>query len=226
MCAGSVALIISEQPKHRTGFLNGAIQLSVRATGVEPISYQWLHDEQEVPGATDKDLVITNVQWEHAGDYKVNVKNEEGTVTSVPAHLSVKTLASWGLPPDGRNELPGGLTNIVSIADGERHCIALSRDGTVTAWGENYHGQCNVPAMLSGVIAVAAGAVHSVALKSDGTVVTWGDQLLKRVAVPPGLSNVVAISASEVHVVALKADGTVEAWGPDFEGSTTRVPAG
>ena len=72
--------------------------------------------------------------------------------------------------------VPAGLTNVVAIAGGGYHSLALKYDGTVVAWGDNSAGQTNVPAGLSNVVAVAAGGFHSLALKNDGSVVAWGDQ--------------------------------------------------
>ncbi len=89
----------------------------------------------------------------------------------------------------------GGLSGVVTVAAGDRHALALKRDGTVWAWGYNPYGQLgatsqetceiantNLPcsrtplqvAGLSGVTAVGAGSRHSLAIKSDGTVWAWG----------------------------------------------------
>ena len=87
-------------------------------------------------------------------------------------------VTAWGEGGDPVvTNLPASLSNIVAIAAGEEHALALTAGGNVTAWGGNTYGQCNVPTnLLSGkVMAIAAGATHSVALKNDGTVVVWGD---------------------------------------------------
>jgi len=80
--------------------------------------------------------------------------------------------------------VPAGLTNIVAIAAGGGHCLALSNNGTVAAWGANNAGQCSVPAGLSNVMAIAAGWEHSVALKNDGGIVEWGDNSSGQTNVP------------------------------------------
>lgn len=80
--------------------------------------------------------------------------------------------------------------NIIQIAAGANHSVALASDGTVYAWGNNTNGQLgngtnnssNVPVAvftsgeLNGklIIKIAAGVNHTVALASDGTVYTWG----------------------------------------------------
>jgi hypothetical protein len=99
--------------------------------------------------------------------------------------------------------VPAGLSNVVAIAAGDSHSLALKADGTVVAWGYNNYGQTNVPAGLSNVAAIAGGWAHSLALKNDGTVVAWGDNADGQTDVPAGLSNVVAIAAGGFHSLAL-----------------------
>ena len=95
------------------------------------------------------------------------------------------------------------LTNVVAIAAGSAHSLALRSDGTVVAWGDDGDGQANVPFGLNNVVAVAAGGFNSLALKNDGSVVTWGDNSAGQSSVPVGLSNVVAIAAGYLHSLAL-----------------------
>ncbi|MHB8983960.1 MAG: RCC1 domain-containing protein [Carboxydocellales bacterium] len=87
-----------------------------------------------------------------------------------------------------------GLTNIIAIAAGYEHYVALKSDGTVWTWGYNYSGQLgngtsnyikSLPvqvidptdntAFLTGVTAIAAGWNHTMALKNDGSVMAWGN---------------------------------------------------
>ena len=132
------------------------------------------------------------------------------------------TVVAWG---GGATNVPAGLTNVVAVAGGQPHALALRSDGTVVAWGN----QTNVPVGLSWVIAIAAGVGmpeggHSLALKSNGTVVAWGGNEFGAADVPGGLSGVAAISAGH-HSLALKSNGTVVAWGSNLFGETN-VPVG
>jgi len=87
----------------------------------------------------------------------------------------------------------GFLTDIIAIAAGHSHTLALKSDGTVRAWGNNnsrqlgdnnagtssrtpvqVHGEGGVVVLTDIDAIAAAGYGHAVALKSDGTVWAWG----------------------------------------------------
>jgi len=87
------------------------------------------------------------------------------------------------------------LTNVVALASGGGHCLALTSNGTVVAWGNNHYGETGVPNDLGNVVAIAAAEHLSLALKRDGTVAAWGGNYFGQTSVPVGLSNVVAIAA-------------------------------
>lgn len=94
-----------------------------------------------------------------------------------------------------------GLSNVVAIAAGHWHSVAVKSDGSVwtwglnnTSWDANRNGQLGdgttttrlTPVRvlgvggvgyLSGVVKAAAGASFTLALKSDGTVFGWGTNL-------------------------------------------------
>ena len=117
-------------------------------------------------------------------------------------------------------DVPPDLTNVLAIAAGDFHALALKANGTVAAWGSDLNGACDVPLGLSDVIAVAAGADHSLALKADGRVVGWGSPP-SATNVPADLGSVVAIAAGGRQSLALLSQGTVVAWG-----RSTNVPVG
>jgi titin len=118
----------------------------------------------------------------------------------------------WG----NYSNAPANLTDIVAMAAGYDHSLALKRDGSVVGWGNNYSGQAMPPAGLSDVVAIAAGEYYSLALKSDGTVAVWGSG---QAAVD--VTNIVAIAAGSHHSLALRSDGTVVGWGANYGGQAT-----
>jgi alpha-tubulin suppressor-like RCC1 family protein len=167
------------------------------------------------------------------------------TVTPSVSHV----VASWG--DNSWGELGDGTTaplrtlygdisagsDVIQVAAGRTHNLAVRSDGTVTAWGLNGHGALgdgtttdrSTPVQvrgLTGVITqVAAGEQFSLALRSDGTVWAWGrndhgqlgrgttssgELVPARVAV---LNRVTKISAGRDFALALRSDGIVFAWG-------------
>ena len=139
------------------------------------------------------------------------------------------------------------LQDVVAIASGYSHNLALRSDGTVWAWGSDWAFQLGndsevdspyaIPVLmddgspLQDVTQIACGDGHSLAVKRDGTVWTWGynhdGEVLGtgitdwRSAVPAEVSNltdIVMLAADERHNIALKKDGTVWTWGTNGEG--------
>lgn len=132
------------------------------------------------------------------------------------------------------------LSNVVAIAAGEKHSVAVKSDGTVWAWGTNYRGQLgnggteneNVPVQVVGIddaVAVAAGQDHSLVIRSDGSLWAWGYNLFGQVGdgtytntnkpvQVKGLSNVVAVDAGSTFSIALTNDARVWTWGSNGAG--------
>jgi alpha-tubulin suppressor-like RCC1 family protein len=138
---------------------------------------------------------------------------------------------AWDVPPqivawgESEGSPPTDVTNVIAVAAGNLHGLALLADGTVEAWGSNVHGQRRVPEGLSDVIAIDAGSKFSVAVRSDGTVTAWGHNGFGETLIPEGLTNVTAVSCGAGHTLVLKSDSTVEAWGRDVHDQLT-VPLG
>lgn len=139
-------------------------------------------------------------------------------------------VVAWGGNANNLTNVPAGLTDVVAVAAGAVHNLALKRDGTVVAWGKNGNGETNVPAGLDQVVAIAASGYfanaydHNLALKSDGTVVTWGSQnTTPDIFKPAGLANITAIATGPGHSMVLLSNGTVIVWGSPT--SLTNVPS-
>ena len=59
------------------------------AAGPQPLSYQWFYNTNTLlNGETNPTLVLTNVQFYHAGTYSVVISNTYGTTTSAVAVLT------------------------------------------------------------------------------------------------------------------------------------------
>jgi len=216
----AVAPTITMQPTNQTVFLGSTATFSVSAVGTAPLFYQWQKDGNPIAGATNATYNLTNVLSSQAGIYRVNVSNYVNSVSSSNAVLTLSYVLAWGDNYYMQTTVPAGLSNVVAIAAGVRHGLALQTNGTVAAWGDNYWGQTDVPAGFSNVVAVAAGGDHSLALRADGIVVAWGDNYYMQTTVPAGLSNVVAVAGGYYYSLVLQTNGTVAAWGDNYWGQT------
>ena len=103
---------------------------------------------------------------------------------------------------------PAGLGNVVGIAAGEFHSLAIISDGTVVAWGKSDGGECTPPVGLSGVSKVAAGSNYSMALKTDGTLVTWPSAANTNPirTIPVNTTQITSIAAGYFHALALRSE--------------------
>lgn len=152
---------------------------------------------------------------------------------------------------DSANPLPilkedgNRLSNIVAVAAGGNHSVALDSSGKVWTWGYNYNGQLGhspantknanptIVMNLPKIVAIAAGDQHTLAVDERGIVWSWGRNAYgqlgyttsgisaitpKAIATSNGFSDIVAIEAGAEHSVALKRDGTVFAWGRNTVG--------
>ncbi|MCI0536400.1 MAG: immunoglobulin domain-containing protein, partial [Verrucomicrobiales bacterium] len=87
--------VIVQQPSDRTivaGSLNpvfGQSVFSVPAKGIEPMTYQWQKDGLPLGGKTNFSLIIGTGSTNDTGVYTVVISNQDGTVTSDPARLTV-----------------------------------------------------------------------------------------------------------------------------------------
>lgn len=136
-----------------------------------------------------------------------------------------------------------GLSNIVEIAAGANHTLALKQDSTnVYAWGSNAYGQLGDGGLesklrpvqvkdMSKVKMVASGDNHTITVKEDGTVWMWGKNTSgtgSSRTTPievKGLINAIAIGGGgDSNTLAVKDDGTVWQWDQSSSDPTTKEP--
>jgi alpha-tubulin suppressor-like RCC1 family protein len=130
----------------------------------------------------------------------------------------------------------GGLSNVIQIASGCGHSLALLANGSIFVWGQNQYGQLgigtvfqtNSPVMVTGglsnVIQISGGAYHSLALLENGNVYSWGwnrygqlgDGTNSNRTSPvliSGISDVIQLGGGAYHSLALLENGRIYSWG-------------
>lgn len=172
--------------------------------------------------------------------------NEEGQLGNAAAGTSV-ALGTYPKPSPTPVRVTG-LSSIITVTAGDKHALALSRDGTVWAWGRRDNGavgdgdalpkgslrmlSAGAPLQLPrlrDIVQIASGPLHNLALTRDGHVLSWGSNKSGELgngtvatgwtpALVPGLDHVVAIAAGSGGnnggvSGALRDDGTVWMWG-------------
>ncbi len=93
-------------PVGLTAYTGRGVTLQATAVGAAPLSYQWLLNGTNIPGATNTSLVISNVQFSNAGNYQLFVSNSINTALSLSAPLNVisnNTLTFLSLPASRTN---------------------------------------------------------------------------------------------------------------------------
>ena len=170
------------------------------------------------------------------------------------------TVWSWGYNGDGQlgdgtninRNTPVQVDNtnlnsdVIAIACGYAHSLALKLDGTVWSWGLNDYGQLgdgtninrNTPVQVdntnlaSNIVAITGGGLHGLALKTDGTVWAWGLNSNGQLGDGTNInrntpvqvdntnlaSNIVAIVGGGYHSLVLRTDETVWSWGDNYYG--------
>jgi len=150
-------------------------------------------------------------------------ENDEGQLGNGPSgsNKSLGTYPKASITPVKVTDL----ADIIAIAAGLKHAIALRKDGTVWAWGNRDDGaigdgdgkptgslrvlSATAPVAvrgLTGITQIAAGMTHNLALTRDGKVMSWGSNGAGELGVGTratgwtpaevtGLTNVVAIAA-------------------------------
>ena len=136
------------------------------------------------------------------------------------------------------------LRDVIAVAAGFSHSMALTSRGNVWAWGNNSSGQLgdlttisrsnpeyvqSFIGILAGVRTIAAGGSHSLAALANGSLRAWGNNTFgqlgdgtfnfKTLAFPVQIvSGITGVAAGSWHSFARKVDGTVFAWGRNNRG--------
>jgi len=138
------------------------------------------------------------------------------------------------------------LTNVVKIAVGYYHTLALTKEGYIYAWGSNNNGELginnnvssnyalkvnglNENDYLNNIVDISASRYYSSAIGKDGTTYSWGLNNYGQL----GISSIVDATSPKVSITSSKAimiscqgemnsiltqNGSVETWGLNSSG--------
>ncbi len=122
-------------PVNQSATMGGTATFSVAATSQAPATYQWLFNDVSIPGANASTLTLTNLTTAAAGNYRVVVASELGSVTSTAATLTVPTAGGLFISTFAGTAGLSGTVDGVGAAARFTRPYALAVDGA---------GQCYV----------------------------------------------------------------------------------
>lgn len=124
-----VAPTITGHPQGQSVTVGQSPVFTVSAEGSEPLSYQWLFNNDPIDGATESTLNLLNVGTINAGDYQVRVTNDAGTALSFVAVLTVNS------PPTISSSF-----GIIRVARGNAAHLQVTAGGTEPLSHQWYRG--------------------------------------------------------------------------------------
>ncbi len=106
-------------PASQTIILGQPVALNVKATGQQPIFYQWQKNGARISGATRSTFALSSVVATDAAAYNVVVSNAVGTATSATAVLTTVGVPPWILTqPRSMTNLCGSNATLRVVAAG------------------------------------------------------------------------------------------------------------
>ena len=142
-----------------------SVTLAPLAAGAAPVTYQWLFQGTNIPGATILSLTLTNVQSGDAGSYQLGATNSSGGMVSDGTELTVT------LPPMITVQ-PGALAAVA----GSNALLSVSAYGAAPLsyqWafnGTNLNGAASAVLGINNLTAASAGNYQVVVSNSYGSV--------------------------------------------------------
>jgi len=161
---------ISTAPSSQTVNAGSSLTLTVVAAGSAPFSYQWRKDGADITGATTPTLGFTDIQASAAGSYEVVVSNANGSLTSIPAVLSITDIAPVisGQPVSKTGAL-GGSVLFSATATGTKPLTYQWRKGGMAIVDDaRYSGSTTAQLTISGLVAGDAGSYDLLVTNSLG----------------------------------------------------------
>jgi len=192
----------------RSAFEGGSVTFPVTAIGAPPLSYQWFHDGDPIPNATNRTLVLTNLLVASSGDYWVQVTNNYNANTSLKAKLIVNPMPESPLivaQPKPRTVVQGYAASMYVVAFGASPLFyQWHKDGT------SIPGETNSALQFPSVSGTNDGSYSVMVSNHLGTVTSVSAPLQSS---PPG-------SGGGMFSVANRLAGTIDSPIFDTDGVT------
>jgi hypothetical protein len=197
---GAPAILIHPQSQVATGGTTRVF--SVLATNSLPLAYQWQHFDINLPGATAANLILTNLAAADRGDYRVEITNAYGSVTSDIATLTVNLPARIFLSPTNQVVPSGSDVTFHVVATGDDVLTYQWRRAGVAMSGETnaFLTLPNVQLSDQGSYSVVVSNLYGSATSSSASLVVNAPPSITTqpvsLAVPAGTNVTLAVTSS------------------------------
>ena len=173
---------ISTQPVSQAKLVGQADTFSVVASGNPVPTYQWRKNGAAIAGSTNASYIITSVALTDAGTYDVVVTNNQGSVTSAGATLTVNpglTLPAISKQPVSQTATAGQSVTFTIVATGNpAPTYQWRKDGV------NITGATSASYTITSVAFADAGAYDVVVTNSQGSVTSNAAMLMVTTGCP------------------------------------------
>jgi hypothetical protein len=123
--------VINTQPQSQTIDAGTPVTFTVVASSIKPLSYQWEFGGINIASATNSSYTIPSVGPGDAGQYKVIVKNADGSTPSAPATLTVNTTPQFVTQPYSQVAYVNSSVSFNAVVSGGRPMsLQWYHDGT------------------------------------------------------------------------------------------------
>lgn len=225
---GQAAPVATVAPASQTVYRGTRAVLWATASGSVPLSYQWQLGQQDVPGATNANLVLEQVQPTQAGDYRVVVQNRFGSQASSSARLTVVDSPPRMVrqPENQVAPLLGIGSFAVQVEGSEPFAYQWFRNGSPIPWAER--NDLWLPPLQSWqagdytvVISNTFGSLTSAPARLTVLPLTfWDTDQSPPPVFPIAATNAVAMAAGSGLSLVMRGDGLPVVWGEGFCGGT------
>ena len=200
----------------------GGLGIGSVARALHPVAVRLPAGTVDVQGGTDFTVALTDTGqvWTWGGNRYGQLGDDTTTVRFAPRRVEL-----------------AGSAPVASIAAGQDHVLALTRQGAIYAWGRNHHGQLGdgtvtdraapVQVPVPDAAQVAAGNASSAALTASGAALVWGravpgpaglgaaDLARPRSLTLPKGTTPAMVDGGQRHLVVLTSHGELLTFGVD-----------
>ena len=162
-------IVINTQPVSKSVCPGNNTSFSVSVSGTNP-TYQWKHNNVDIPGAINPTLILSGVDATDDGTYRCVITGSCNTVSTDLVTLTVYEPAAISLQPDDFSTCEGTTADFNIIATGSNLTYQWQQNGTDLVNGGDISGANSANLSISNLALTDAGAYACIVTGNCGSV--------------------------------------------------------